>query len=81
MRIIVALGGNALLRRGQPLSVDSQIEKIKLAAEALASIALKHDLVITHGNGPHVGLLACRGRPINAVQLFHSTFCTLKPRA
>jgi carbamate kinase len=49
------------------LSVDSQIEKIKLAAEALASIALKHDLVITHGNGPHVGLLACRGRPINAV--------------
>jgi carbamate kinase len=39
MLIVVALGGTVLLRRGQPLSVDSQIEKIKLAAEALASIA------------------------------------------
>jgi carbamate kinase len=62
MRIVVALGGNALLRRGEPLSADSQIENIRHAAEALAPIALKHDLVITHGNGPQVGLLALQGQ-------------------
>lgn len=58
MRIIIALGGNALLRRREPLTAENQRHNIKIAAEALAPIAREHDLVITHGNGPQVGLLA-----------------------
>jgi carbamate kinase len=58
MRIVIALGGNALLRRGEPLTADNQRQNIKVAAEALAPLALEHELVITHGNGPQVGLLA-----------------------
>ena len=58
MRIVIALGGNALLRRGEPLTADNQRQNIKMAAEALAPLALEHELVITHGNGPQVGLLA-----------------------
>ena len=58
MRIVIALGGNALLRRGEPLTADNQRENIKIAAAALAPLALEHELVITHGNGPQVGLLA-----------------------
>jgi len=58
MRIVVALGGNALLRRGEPLTADNQRQNIRIAAEALAPLALNHELVITHGNGPQVGLLA-----------------------
>jgi carbamate kinase len=58
MRIVIALGGNALLHRGEALSVENQRRNIKIAAAALAPIALEHQLVITHGNGPQVGLLA-----------------------
>jgi carbamate kinase len=58
MRIVVALGGNALLQRGQALTADNQRRNVKTAAEALAPLAREHDLVITHGNGPQVGLLA-----------------------
>lgn len=58
MRIVVALGGNALLRRGQPLTAANQRENIRVAARALAPLAREHQLVITHGNGPQVGLLA-----------------------
>jgi carbamate kinase len=58
MRLVVALGGNALLKRGEPLTADNQRHNIKIAAEALAPLALEHELVITHGNGPQVGLLA-----------------------
>lgn len=58
MRIVIALGGNALLRRGEALSAENQRQNIKIAAAALAPIALEHQLVITHGNGPQVGLLA-----------------------
>lgn len=58
MRIVIALGGNALLQRGQALTAENQRRNIKIAAEALAPIALEHQLVITHGNGPQVGLLA-----------------------
>lgn len=61
MRIVAALGGNALLKRGEPLTADVQRENVKRAVEALAPIALEHDLVITHGNGPQVGLLALHG--------------------
>jgi carbamate kinase len=58
MRIVVALGGNALLRRGEPMTADAQRANVKIAAEALAEIQPGNELVITHGNGPQVGLLA-----------------------
>ena len=54
----MALGGNALLRRGQPLSAEVQRQNVKVAAQALAPVALRNQLVISHGNGPQVGLLA-----------------------
>ena len=58
MRIVVALGGNALLRPGEPLTAARQRENVRSAARRLAPIAEHHDLVITHGNGPQVGMLA-----------------------
>src|SRR4029078_5776636 len=61
MRIVVALGGNALLRRGEPMTAEAQRTNVKTAAVALAAIQLGNELVITHGNGPQVGLLALQG--------------------
>ncbi|NLD00094.1 MAG: carbamate kinase [Gammaproteobacteria bacterium] len=59
MLVVAALGGNALLQRGQPLTAQVQRENVKVAARALAEIVKAgHQLVITHGNGPQVGLLA-----------------------
>ena len=58
MRVVVALGGNALLRRGQPMTVVNQRENVRVACDRLAPIAAEHDLVISHGNGPQIGLLA-----------------------
>jgi carbamate kinase len=58
MRVVIALGGNALLRRGEPMTADRQRRNIRIAASALAEIAQQHQLVISHGNGPQVGLLA-----------------------
>lgn len=58
MRVVIALGGNALLRRGQPMTEQNQRENVKVAAKALADVARDHSMVITHGNGPQVGLLA-----------------------
>jgi carbamate kinase len=70
MRIVVALGGNALLRRGEPLSALNQRENIRIAAKALAPIAMEHELVITHGNGPQVGLLALQSAAYNAEESY-----------
>ena len=58
MRVVAALGGNALLRRGQPMTAANQRTNVAVAARALLPIALEHDLILTHGNGPQVGLLA-----------------------
>jgi len=58
MRVVAALGGNALLRRGQPMTAENQRENVAVAARALLPIAQAHELVLTHGNGPQVGLLA-----------------------
>jgi carbamate kinase len=58
MRVVIALGGNALLHRGEPLTAANQRHNVAIAAQALAPLAAKHDLVISHGNGPQVGLLA-----------------------
>ena len=57
-RIVVALGGNALLKRGEALTADNQRANARTAAEALAPLCAEHEVVITHGNGPQVGLLA-----------------------
>ena len=61
MRVVVALGGNALLRRGEPLTAENQRVNARIACKALAPVALEHELVISHGNGPQVGLLALQG--------------------
>ena len=58
MRIVVALGGNALLRRGEKPDARTQIHNVEVAARELAKLAEKHELVLTHGNGPQVGVLA-----------------------
>lgn len=58
MRIVVALGGNALLRRGQTMSIDNQRANVRVACDHLAPLAEQHDLLISHGNGPQIGLLA-----------------------
>jgi carbamate kinase len=58
MRIVAALGGNALIRRGEPLTVTTQRANLAAAARALAPLARAHELIVTHGNGPQVGLLA-----------------------
>ncbi|HEU5062227.1 MAG TPA: carbamate kinase [Solirubrobacterales bacterium] len=58
MRVLVALGGNALLRRGEAADAATQEKNVEAAAMGLAAIASEHELVITHGNGPQVGLLA-----------------------
>ena len=58
MRVLVALGGNALQKRGEPMTVANQRANVAAACAALAPVALEHELVISHGNGPQVGLLA-----------------------
>lgn len=58
MRVVAALGGNALARPGEPLDAEHQRAAVAGAAESLATLARGHDLVVTHGNGPQVGLLA-----------------------
>ena len=58
MRIVIALGGNALLRRGEPMTAFVQRLNIHRAATALAPLVRDHEIVLTHGNGPQVGLLA-----------------------
>ena len=62
MLVVAALGGNALLKRGEPLTARTQRANVRVAAQGLAAIVRAgHDLVITHGNGPQVGLLALQG--------------------
>ncbi|HEX8033707.1 MAG TPA: carbamate kinase [Ktedonobacterales bacterium] len=70
MRIVVALGGNALLRRGQPMTASNQRENVRSAARALAPLAREHQLVITHGNGPQVGLLALQSAAYTDVESY-----------
>jgi carbamate kinase len=70
MRVVVALGGNALLRRGQPLTAENQRENARTACRALAPLAQEHELVISHGNGPQVGLLALQGSAYKEVETY-----------
>ncbi|BCH33667.1 carbamate kinase [Mesorhizobium sp. L-8-10] len=70
MRIVIALGGNALLKRGEPMTAEVQRRNIETAARAMAPIASEHQLVISHGNGPQVGLLALQGAAYKADEAY-----------
>jgi len=70
MLVVVALGGNALLRRGEEMSAGNQRNNVRIAAQALAPIARKHKLVVAHGNGPQVGLLALQGAAYGKVETY-----------
>jgi carbamate kinase len=70
MKLVIAIGGNALLRRGQALSAENQLENIRRAAAPLARVALAHELVLTHGNGPQVGLLALQSAAYGSGQSY-----------
>src|SRR6187455_2439563 len=67
MRAVVALGGNALLKRGEPMTAEQQRTNVRAAAPALASMARAHELVLSHGNGPQVGLLALQAAAFTEV--------------
>jgi len=67
MRIVIALGGNALLQRGEPADAPTQRRHVAEAVAALADLAREHELVVTHGNGPQVGLLALQGEAYRQV--------------
>ena len=58
MRVLVAIGGNALLRRGEKPDAETQRTNVVVAAAAIAEIANEHEVIVTHGNGPQVGMLA-----------------------
>jgi carbamate kinase len=66
MRVVVALGGNALLRRGEK-NAATQDENVEIAARAIAALAAEHDVILTHGNGPQVGLLALRSASLDGL--------------
>ena len=70
MRIVIALGGNALLRRGEALSAENQQENVRLAAKQMAKVQPGNELVIAHGNGPQVGLLALQGAAYTEVETY-----------
>lgn len=67
MRVVVALGGNALLQRGQVMNAENQRENIRIAVRQLAEVHKDHQLIIAHGNGPQVGLLALMEAAYTAV--------------
>ena len=58
MRIVIALGGNALMKRGEAFDPARQRANLEGAAGAIAAIAREHSVVLTHGSGPQVGMLA-----------------------
>jgi carbamate kinase len=72
VRVVIALGGNALARRGRPVETASQRLNLRVAAAAIAEVASAHEVVATHGNGPQVGLLALQAEshdPLHPIPL------------
>ena len=65
--LVVALGGNALLKRGEPLEADIQRKNIDLAAKTIAQLTQQWRVVLVHGNGPQVGLLALQNSAYDRV--------------
>lgn len=70
MRIVIALGGNALLRRGDTHDIGVQRENVRVACEAIAPLVADHTIILTHGNGPQVGLLALQGATRDELNTF-----------
>jgi len=70
VRAVVALGGNALLRRGEAMTIENQRANVAVACEHLATVAASHELVICHGNGPQIGLLALEGAAYTPVPVY-----------
>jgi carbamate kinase len=70
VRVVVALGGNALLKRGEPMTAEAQRANVRSAAPALAAVARDHQLVLSHGNGPQVGLLALQSAAYEEVDAY-----------
>ena len=70
MLVVVALGGNALLKRGEPMTAANQRSNVRIAAQALAPVAAQARIVIAHGNGPQVGLLALQGAAYDKVETY-----------
>lgn len=70
MKIVITLGGNALLKRGELMSAENQRANLAMACEAIADIARTHQLVLSHGNGPQVGLLALQSEAYDAVPMY-----------
>jgi len=70
MLVVIALGGNALLRRGEPMTAENQRANVRIAAQAIAPVAAAHRIVIGHGNGPQVGLLALQGAAYEKVETY-----------
>ncbi len=68
MRIVIALGGNALLKRGEPLTAENQQANVRMAAERIANVVPGNEIVIAHGNGPQVGLLALQAESYRNVK-------------
>ena len=68
MRVVAALGGNALLKRGELADVETQRRNVASAVKSLAILAREHELVVTHGNGPQVGLLALQAEAYHGVR-------------
>lgn len=70
MRLVIALGGNALLKRGQEMSAENQRDNVRIAAEQISKIVSDNEVVIAHGNGPQVGLLALQGAAYEKVETY-----------
>ncbi len=70
MRVVVALGGNALLKRGEPMTAEVQRANVQVAAAELCPVATNHELVLSHGNGPQVGLLALQSAAYEEVEAY-----------
>lgn len=79
--LVVALGGNALLKRGEPLEADIQRKNIELAARTIAQLTRQWRVVLVHGNGPQVGLLALQKAPTLTLHPTRSIFSVRKAKA
>lgn len=70
MRLVIALGGNALLKRGEPMLCENLRENVSLACRQIAKAYAGNELVVTHGNGPQVGLLALQNNAYKKVPMY-----------
>ncbi|HTR96132.1 MAG TPA: carbamate kinase, partial [Trebonia sp.] len=68
MRIVLALGGNALLRRSDPMTTAVQRRNVRVAARAIAPLAAEHEIAVVHGNGPQVGLLSLQAEAFDGAE-------------